>query len=48
MTTNPITLIPHIELAIAEIKCNKEKLAVETLKAVVKDLQDFIDRCNHE
>lgn len=48
MPSNPITLIPYIDLAKAQLNCGKEKLAVETLKAVVKDLEDFIEACNHD
>lgn len=47
MPSNPITLIPYIDLAKAQLKCGKEKLAVETLEAVIKDLKDFIEACNH-
>jgi hypothetical protein len=42
MSKNPTQLLDFLELAHWLIKCGKEKQAVETLKTVVKDLEDFI------
>ena len=48
MVKNPIQSLDFLDLAKAQIKCGKEKLAVETLKAITKDLEDFIKECAKE
>ncbi len=43
MALNPISLLPHVDLAASQIKCGYEKQAIRTLEAVIKDLKDFVN-----
>lgn len=48
MAKNPIMSLDFLDLAKAQIKCGKEKLAIETLKAITEDLEDFVKECDKE
>ncbi len=43
MALNPISLLPHVDLAASQIKCGYEKQAIRTLESIVKDLKDFVN-----
>lgn len=45
MSKNPVQSLDYLELAKAQIKCSKIEMAVEILKAITKDLEDFLEEC---
>jgi len=45
MAKNPVQSLDYLDLIKAQIKCGKTEMAIDTLKAITKDLEDFVNEC---